>query len=255
MKYVFALLLLAAPAVGQSGFDVVSIRPSDPLSNNVHIGMSPGGSFEAIGITLAGLIQQAYNIRPFQLVGASGWMQTDRYEIRTKDEKPGPSEAEIVKMTEAERNVFRERFLGKLQALLADRYQLKVHRETKEMPLYVLTVAKGGSKLQMLPDNGKPGGDLSARRNSEGKSEVIGTKLPVASLARFLSGNLGRTILDRTNLTGRYDFQLTYAPDMGDITGPSIFTALQDQLGLKLDSGKGPVEVVVIDSVQKPSGN
>jgi uncharacterized protein (TIGR03435 family) len=79
--------------------------------------------------------------------------------------------------------------------------------------------------------------------------------LLVTSLTRFLSDRLGRTIIDQTGLTAKYDFTLTYAPDMGDTTGPSILTALQEQLGLKLDSGKGPVDVVVIDSVEKPSAN
>jgi uncharacterized protein (TIGR03435 family) len=256
MKRIFASLILAAGlASAQSGFDVVSIKPSDPLSGNVHIGLSQSGAFEAIGVTLSIMIAQAYDIRPFQVVGASGWMETDRYEIHTKDETPGPNEAELFKMTEEQRNVYRDRFLAKLRVLLADRFQLKIHRETKEMPVYVLTVAKSGSKLQTLPPNGKPEGNLSARRNSEGKSEITGQKLPVASLARFLSGQLGRTIVDQTGLTAKYDFTLTYAPDMGDTTGPSIFTALQEQLGLKLDSGKGPVDVVVIDSVEKPSAN
>jgi uncharacterized protein (TIGR03435 family) len=182
-------------------------------------------------------------------------MDTDRYEIRTKDEKPGPSEAEIAKMSDEQRNAVRDRFLAKLQALLADRFQLKVHRETREMPIYIMTVAKGGSKLQTLPDAGKPGSGLSSRRTDDGKREVIGQKLTAAALARFLSGQIGRMIVDQSGLTGKYDFTLKWAPDMGDTTGPSLFTALQDQLGLKLDSSKGPVEVVVVDSAQKPSAN
>jgi uncharacterized protein (TIGR03435 family) len=256
MKYVFALALLVSPVLAQTAkFDVVSIKPSDLLSGNVHIGISDSGSFEAVGITLSGLVTQAYNIRPFQLVGASGWMETDRYEIHTKDEKPGPSEADLAKMTEEERNAYRDQFLLKLQGLLADRFHLKIHRETKEMPVYVLTVAKSGSKLQTLPDDGKPGSGLSSRRGDDGKREIVGRKLTTAGLVRFLSGQMGRMIIDQSGLTGKYDFTLTYAPDMGDTTGPSLFTALQDQLGLKLDSSKAPVDVVVIDSVEKPSAN
>lgn len=256
MKYLVALALLVTPILAQTGgFDVVSIKPSDPLSESQRIGISPGGSFEAIGVRLSDLIQQAYNIRPFQLLGASGWMETDRYEIHTKDEKPGPSEPEIAKMSEEQRNAVRDQFLAKVQALLTDRFQLKVHRETREMPVYILNVAKGGSKLQTLPDDGKPGSGLSSRRTDDGKREVIGQKLTAAGLARFLSGQIGRSIIDQSGLTGKYDFRLVWAPDMGDTTGPSLFTALQDQLGLKLDSSKAPVEVVVIDSVEKPSAN
>ncbi len=256
MKYLLALALMAMPDLAQTGgFDVVSIKPSDPLSESQHIGISPGGSFEAIGVRLSDMIEQAYNIRPFQLVGASGWMDTDRYEIHTKDEKPGPSEEELAKMTAEQQNAFRDEFSAKLKALLADRFQLKIHREPREMPVYILTVAKGGSKLQTQPDDGKPGSGLSSRRTDEGKREVIGRKLTAAGLARFLSGQIGRSITDQSGLTGKYDFKLTWAPDMGDTTGPSLFTALQDQLGLKLDSSKAPVEVVVVDSAQKPSEN
>jgi uncharacterized protein (TIGR03435 family) len=256
MKHLLVGLIVSAGlAFGQSGFDAVSIRPSDPLSSDVRIAHSVSGAFEAVGITLSGLVAQAYDIRPFQLVGASGWMETDRYEIHTKDAMPGPSEAELIKMTREERDVYRGRFLAKVQMLLADRFQLKVHREAREMPVYVLTAAKSGSKLRTLPDNGKPGGNLTARRNGEGKSEIIGEKAPVVSLVRLLSSQLGRAVIDRTGLTGKYDFTLTYAPEMGDTTGPSLFTAMQDQLGLKLDSAKGPVDVVVIDSVEKPSAN
>jgi uncharacterized protein (TIGR03435 family) len=256
MKYLLALVLIVMPVLAQTGgFDVVSIKPSDPLSERQQIGISPGGSFEAIGVRLSDMIQQAYNIRPFQLVGASGWMETDRYEIHTKDEKPGPSEEDLAKMTAEQQNAFRDQFSGKLQAMLADRFQLKAHRETKEMPVYILTVAKGGSKLQTLPDDGKPGSGLSSRRTDDGKREVVGRKLTAAGLARFLSGQIGRTIIDQSGLAGKYDFKLTWAADMGDTTGPSLFTALQDQLGLKLDSSKAPVEVVVVDSAQKPSEN
>lgn len=248
------LILSAAVVFAQTGFEVVSIKPSDPLSNNMHIGVAPGGGFEARGVTLRTLIQQAYDVRDFQISGGPGWIGTDKYDIVTKDEAKGPSEADLVKMTDAQRNEFRDRLLGKVQLLLADRFQLKVHRETKEMPVYVLTVAKSGSRLQAATDEGG-GSNLSSRRADDGKSQLTGKNLPVANLARFLSGQVGRTVIDKTGLAAKYDFQMNYAPDMGDITGPSLFTALQEQLGLKLDSGKGPVEVVVIDSVEKPSAN
>ena len=112
----------------------------------------------------------------------------------------------------------------------------------------------GGSRLQAAADDGG-GSNLSSRRTDDGKSQITGKHFPIANLAQFLSGQVGRTVIDKTGLAGKYDFQLTYAPDMGDITGPSLFTALQEQLGLKLDSQKGPVEVVVIDSVEKASAN
>jgi bla regulator protein blaR1 len=248
------LILSAAAMFAQTGFEVVSIKPSDPLSNNMHMGVGPGGGFEASGVTLRLLIQQAYDVRNFQILGGQGWVDSDKYDIVTKDEAKGPSEAELGKMTDAQRDGFRLRLLGKLQLLLADRFQLKAHRETKELPVYELTVAKGGSRLQSAADDGG-GSNLSSWRTDDGKSQITAKHFPIANLARFLSGQVGRTVIDKTGLTAKYDFQLTYAPDMGDITGPSLFTALQEQLGLKLDSQKGPVEVVVIDSVEKASGN
>lgn len=255
MRRVLAGFILCAAAVfAQTGFEVVSIKPSDPLSNNMHMGVGPGGGFEASGVTLLLLIQQAYDVRNFQILGGPGWIDSDKYDIVTKDEAKGPSEADLGKMTDAERNEFRDRMLGKLQVLLADRFQMKAHRETKELPVYELTVAKGGARLQAAADDGG-GSNLSSRRGDDGKSQITGKHFPIANLARFLSGQVGRTVIDKTGLAGKYDFQLNFAPDMGDISGPSLFTALQEQLGLKLDAQKGPVEVVVIDSVAKASEN
>jgi uncharacterized protein (TIGR03435 family) len=153
----------------------------------------------------------------------------------------------------------------RLQALLADRFQLKVHKESKEMQIYALIVAKGGIRMQE-GDKNFPGSSLSIHRGDTGLAEMAGKSMPMDSLAKSLAGQVGRIVVDKTGLTGRYDFKMSYAPDMptGRIeddqagkpdSGPSLFTALQEQMGLKLDSQKGPVEVLVIESVQKPSGN
>ncbi|HEU5022194.1 MAG TPA: TIGR03435 family protein [Bryobacteraceae bacterium] len=256
MKYLFALALVAIPVWAQTGgFDVISIKSSDPLSRNMHIGIGPSGSFEASGVNLMSLITQAYDVRGFQIVGGTGWMNDDRYTIVTKDEAKGPSEADLSKMNGAQQQQFRERLMAKLRAMLADRFQLKIHRETKEMPVYELTVAKGGVKMETAPEDGKNEVGLNSSRTDEGRTGVTGKRLPMNVLTRFLSNQLGRTVLDRTGLAGNYNFKLVYSADMGDTTGPSIFTALQEQLGLKLEAGKGPVEVVVIDRAEKPSGN
>lgn len=261
MKPLFAGLLLTAvtacSAWGQKGFDVVSIKPSDPLSTSMSIGISPGGSFQARGVTLMSLITQAYDVRGFQVSGAPGWAEIDRYVISTKDEAPGPSEKELTAMSDAQRTEFRERMLGKLQIMLADRFQLKLHRETKEMPIYSLTVAKSGSKLQVHAQDGGRESSTNVNRTDDGKAAITAMNVPIESVVRFLSGQVGRTVLDNTGLTEKYDFKMTFLPEMAsaDTTGPSLFTALQEQLGLKLDSAKGPVSMVVIDSVQKPSEN
>jgi len=256
MRRVLAgLILCAATVFAQAGFEVVSIKPSDPLSNSMHMGLGSGGGFEASGVTLRILIQQAYDVRNFQIVGGPGWIDTDKYDFLARDEAKGPSEADLMNTTEAKRVEFRDQLQAKLRMALADRFQLKAHRETKELPVYVLTVAKGGVRIPAAPDDGRGDGTLSSGRADDGKTQIKATHLPVLNLARFLSSQVGRTVIDKTGLAGKYDFQLNFAPDMGDISGPSLFTALQEQLGLKLDSEKGPVEVVVIDSVEKASGN
>jgi len=250
-----AMILSAAVLFAQGGFDVVSIKPSDPLSMGMHVGISPSGTFEAKGVTLLDLISQAYDVRVFQIVGASGWMGTDKYEIITKDEAKGPSEADLKEMNDKQREQVRDRLLGKLRVMLADRYQLKFHRETKEMPVYGLTIAKGGVRLEATAEGDNKESSMNGSRTGEGKSSLTGKNLPVANLVRFLSNQTGRPVIDQTGLTGKYNFKMIYASDINDMTGPSVFTALQEQLGLKLDSQKAPAEVLLIDSVRKPSEN
>src|ERR1700722_2953066 len=119
MKPIFAAFLFLTSAFSQQpGFDVVSIKPSDPLSNGMRVGISPSGTFEAKGVTLLDLISQAYDVRVFQIVGASGWMGTDKYEIITKDEAKGPSMADLNGMDDKQRQSFHDRLVGKLQVML-----------------------------------------------------------------------------------------------------------------------------------------
>lgn len=249
------LILIAGLAFGQGGFDAVSIKPSDPLSNTMHIGIGPSGSFEASGVNLMSLIAQAYNVRGFQIAGGTGWMVDDKYTIVTKDEARNPGGAEPSAMGDAQRMQAEDRLMAKVRAMLADRFQLKVHRETREMPVYLLTIAKGGLRMQAAPEDGHNDAGLNAFRTNEARAGVVGKRLPMDVLTRFLSNQVARTVVDQTGLTGKYDFRLVYSPEMGDMAGPSIFTAVQEQLGLKLEAGKGPEEVVVIDRAQKPTEN
>ena len=172
-----------------------------------------------------------------------------------------------------------------LRALLADRFQLTLHRETKDLPIYALVIAKNGLKLhEAKPDdtypNGIKGPDGRALKGAHlmrmGRGELTGQALATDELVRLLSQQLGRTVLDKTGLKGNYDFTLKWTPDDSEApmlkgpaggppsggnaappesSGTSIFTAIQEQLGLKLESQKGPVEVLVIDHVEKPSEN
>src|SRR6185312_9434819 len=233
MKRIFAALILGAGLVcGQGGFDAVSIKPSDPLARNMHIGIGPSGSFEAGGVNLMSLIAQSYDVRGFQIVGGTGWMNDDKYTIGTKDQAKSPTGAELSAMNDAQRQQAEDRLMAKVRTMLADRFQLKVHRETKEMPVYELTIAKGGVKMETAPEDGNNDAGLNSSRTNEGRSGVTGKRLPMEILARFLSNQVGRTVVDRTGLAGHYNFRFVYAADMGDTTGPSIFTALQEQLGL-----------------------
>jgi len=247
--------LTQAPISG-TGFEVASIKPTDPAFQGTRMGGSPSGGFYAKGATLKILIQQAYDLRDFQISGGPRWIEIERYDITAKGEGLGVTEEELSRMPEEQRNVFKARLLLKLQLLLADRFQLKVHKETKEMPLYGLAVARSGSKLQTALDDGKNAGSISISRSDTGNTDITGRKMSMSSLARFVSSQIGRTVRDQTGLTGEYDFKLSFAQDMVEgADGPSIFTAIQDQLGLRLDSQKGPVEVLIVDSAQRPSEN
>jgi uncharacterized protein (TIGR03435 family) len=164
-----------------------------------------------------------------------------------------------------------------LQSLLEDRFKLKLHRETKETSIYVLVAGKDGVKMKLSADqespsvNGPAPPEAGPNRGAIrfGAGSLSGNAATMTLFTRMLSQRLDRTIVDKTNLTGRYDFQLQWTPDTGEATlsplgtplppadssGTSVFTAIQEQLGLKLETQKGPVEMFVIDSVEKPSAN
>ena len=258
----FACTVSGQTAPAAAGFEVASIKPSDPVGGGSQIGITPGGVFTAKNVTLKALISQAWEVRDFQISGGPGWLDAEKYDIVAKGGASGVSEDEIRKMTEDQRNAFKARFQLRVQSLLSDRFQLKVHRETKELPVYVLVVGKNGVKFQPSSAGG-PGSGLSMRRGAAG-AEVEGKGTSIASLVKLLSNQVGRTVIDQTGLKGDYDFKMSFSPDMSppvgdsavaEATGASIFTAVQEQLGLKLESQRGPVEVLVIDGVQKPSAN
>jgi uncharacterized protein (TIGR03435 family) len=157
-----------------------------------------------------------------------------------------------------------------LQALLTDRFQLKFHRETKELPVYALVLARRDGKLgpnltpskegscadRNLPSASQSSGPFCGGGGGRGK--ISGLGMLIGGVADVLSRMLDRTVIDKTLLTGRFDFQVQFTPDdrqASDSQNPSLFTALQEQLGLKLESQKGPVEIFVIDGAQKPTEN
>lgn len=172
-------------------------------------------------------------------MGAPGWIDSERYDIAAKT-------ATATKLSmEDERSL--------LRALLADRFAMKSHRETKEGTIYTLRIGKDGARLTR-----HDGGTGTKARASCG--HLLGGRVTTAVLATMLSRQLEHDVIDETELPGKYDFQLDWTPDTGACPGatadqPSIFTAIQQQLGLRLESAKGPVEIIVIDHIQAPSEN
>jgi uncharacterized protein (TIGR03435 family) len=269
-----ALLLIpvpGAPQEAQPAFEVASIKRDVSGRIGPQYRMFPG--FAVQRATLKDLVTMAYGIHDFQVSGGPGWINSDRYNIETKAEG-NPVFSQEYRMLQ----------LRKLQTLLIDRFQLKVHHETKELPVYELTVAKGGSKLQPPKCMERQPGDLTTIAPGKTMMDYCGfggfsrgqyqaSNGSPADLAGGLSFLLGRSVVDKTGLAGRFRIVLTFTPDTSTIpfpdagepgapataptadVGPDVFTALQEQLGLKLESAKGPVEVIVIDRVERPTEN
>jgi uncharacterized protein (TIGR03435 family) len=224
-------------------FEVASIKPFQGLAANVYMHTSgPRVTISEYG--LPGLLMTAYQVEPWQISGGPVWMESDRFNIVAN--APGesaPTPEQVRQM---------------LQTLLADRFQLKVHREKKEGPVYVLVVDKKGPKLKpstAADSTFSAGGGARAVRLTFQKRTMEYLALQLSN-----SGGLGREVLDKTGLTGTYDFNLHWAPGTDgapppDSNEPGLFTALQEQLGLKLEPQKAPVEMLIIDRAEKPSPN
>jgi uncharacterized protein (TIGR03435 family) len=213
----------------------------------------------------------AYWVQDFQVLGGPAWTNSERYNVEAKSEGNPAFNRDV-----------RSLQLRRLQTLLRDRFKQALHRETKELPIYQLTVAKGGPKLQPPTCIQREPGDLKIEPGKtmmdycgfggfSGRGGYQASNASMAELAEALAVPLGRIVIDQTGITGRFRIQLTFTPDAtvpfpdapGGPTdaaatadlGPSIFTAIQEQLELKLESSKGPVEVLVIDHVERPSEN
>ncbi|MGA3235734.1 MAG: TIGR03435 family protein [Bryobacteraceae bacterium] len=226
--------LTTQPLAAQSAtFDAASIKPADPE----HIGLqlySPNpGSFRAMAADIKHLIAFSYNVRDVQISGGPRWADTELFDIEAK--APAPATTADLRLM--------------LQSLLVDRFQLKLHREPKEQAVFDLVVARKGPKLTPV--------DAAGLGIGLGKTQLNGRGATMSGLAGVLSSRVGSQVIDKTGLAGFYNFTLAWTPDDAATaeTGPSIFTALQEQLGLKLEPAKGTVEILVIDSVERPSRN
>jgi uncharacterized protein (TIGR03435 family) len=202
------------------------------------------------------MILYAYKLHDFQLSGGPNWLTTDTWEVTAKVDQP-PANYDSLP-NDARDALARQR----LQAVLAQRFNLKCHYETRELPVYNLILAKGGSRLTPTPADAKNIGSLSSNGRNRAR-HIDGTGVSLPFITAVLSQPLGRIVIDKTGLTGLYTFSLSYTSDPGaassanddTATAPTIFTALEEQLGLKLESAKGPVPILVIDDIQKPSEN
>jgi bla regulator protein blaR1 len=253
-------------AVRVPEYAVATVKPAKSDEGRVMMMFTPDG-ISVSGVPLEFLLREAFGVGDDRILGAPGWVKTNRFDIQAKVD--GADAPTLEKLSMDQRRQM-------LIPLLADRFGLKFHHETKELPVYALVIAKGGSKLKesAVPDTATDGTPPRRMTMMRGRGNIEGQGSSIENLVHVLSDQLGRTIIDKTGLAGTYDYKLNWTPDdappMGggpggppgadnapppDAGGPSIFAAIQEQLGLKLEPQKGPVDVVVIDRVDAPSPN
>ena len=184
------------------------------------------------------LLRNAYSVQSYQILGGPGWMNSVGFDIEARAVAGEPPREQVLKM---------------IQALLADRFHLALHRETRQLPVYNLVVGKTGPELQTAASNAAPARTIK-------RGQLITQKMSMTMLANLLALELKRPVMDETALKGEFAFTLEWTlglseSDVGPSSRPSLFTAVQEQLGLKLEPAKGPVEVLVIDHLEKPSEN
>lgn len=249
MRLALGTLTFGVSCLAQSpAFEVASVKLNRSGGDRGGISLLPG-RITVSNMTLKGLVRYAYDLRDIQISGGPAWFDSDRWDIAATSTGA---------ISDDERRQM-------LQTLLAERFQLTVRHESKDLPVYALTVAKNGSKL-------KPNADQKTPRIQTGVSEkgllrLVGEDAPVSRLTPALVAYVGRIVVDRTGLEGRFDFKLEWVPDAANMPlingakmvpaedGPSIFTAVQEQLGLRLESTKAPVEVLVVDRAEKATEN
>ena len=259
-KSLFVILAVASfsraqqPSGGPTAqFEVASVKPSTPATGELGgVHTYPGGRVAFRGCTLQYLIEQAFDLQPFQVSGGPGWMQAERYDI---DAKPPASSTSGKSMPANTKTPPNEEQRQMLQSLLVERFGLKYHRETREGPVYLLLKGNKASKLVDSKDkNAYPwaGGIRGGMITGDG---LAGINESMQDLAKRLSPYLGRPVLDRTGISGSFDFRSEYSSDdvRPDVIA-MILASVQD-LGLKLAASKGPVDALVIEHAERPSAN
>lgn len=236
-------------------FDAVSIKPNTSVGTSTVLRSGANG-FSATNYTLQKLIRVAYGVEDDQISGGPNWLNSLRYDVEARTDSSAVNE--LRKLSPNQRKAVVD---SMLQALLTDRFRLILRHETREVPVLALVIADGGLKLQRaIPGDTYPEGikgkddrPAGAGTISEQPGRLVGQGIPISKLVEILSDeyHLSRTVLDKTGLTDNYDFTLQWTP--GESQGESaIFTAIQEQLGLKLEPQKGTREILVIDDAEKP---
>ena len=254
MKYLVLALIAPCLAAAQTktavDFDVAAIRPNKSGSTNSSIDHNHG-QWRATNVTVKSLLLNAFEILPEQIVGAPGWVDSETFDIDANAEYD--ASASLAKEAQATRQ--------RLQSLLADRFGLEFHRETKQLQTYALIVGKKGPKLTPASNP-----EHSSTHTSNGHMDAKG--ISMEHLARSLAGWLGRPVVNETGLEAKFDLTLDFEPERAvklntsntpiagvDSSKPTLMTAVQDQLGLKLESRRSPVEMLVVDRISRPSEN
>ena len=248
---------MSSPTAGAKlpSYDVVSIKPDHTDNGRVSIHIDDG-NFDALGVSLKTMILGAYNLKEAQLFGLPKWGDSAHFDIKAKIIDPDKKQLQALTPDE---------FASMQQPILTDRFQLKFHRERKILPVYELVTIKGGPKFKEITPveqksdagvNGVRAGGISVHNRN-----LVATGVPMSRLTDQLSAQLQRVVVDKTGLAGNYNFQLSWSPDDAgppspDVAAPpDIFTALEEQLGLKLQPGKEVMDTFVIDHVEYPSEN
>jgi uncharacterized protein (TIGR03435 family) len=257
-----AVMMMAATEAQQSRtFDVVSIKRNTSGEVGGRIGVQPGGRFMMVNMEIRSLIGSAYPTDTSEFVNAPSWIFTEKYDI-SATAPPNTSRADMEPM---------------FRALLAERFKFKGHYETREHPVYELVLARADRTLPAAVKTldidcdarraaslrGEKLPELAALQNgmppcsmSMSGTQLISNGMTMASFARSIQGSTGRVVVDKTGLTGHYAFTFNYTSAQRlDSDIPSVFTALEEQLGLKLQSSRGPVRVLVIDAIERPTEN
>jgi uncharacterized protein (TIGR03435 family) len=281
LAFMMGLLTTSVP-VAQApspdpAFELASVKPNNSGQRNSSINAQPNGRFSATNVTLLQLLARAYGLQAFRVIDAPGWAGSERFDIEAKSQDS---------VTEIKSETTAARLSLMLRSLLNERFMLTAHMETRKSPVYALVVARDDKRLgpqitpsaidcraltatrsKGIPEPAPSPGGRRPCTMSMAAGRILAGSMLIPDLATQLSVALQVAVADRTGLTGRFDFELLYAAEVaaggvvtnapgpwsGDSDRPSLFTALQEQLGLKLESTKGPVDVLVIDHVERPT--